>query len=126
MLHFACLDYLQDVLVNALREVAVRCEAHLVHQLNGEQICFDLLVYGVTRVCEMVDEECIEAGVLIVEEEQLSFQVTKRMDLLQILPQVALDNVREFLEKQESQRFDSTCLQGLLQERLGEEEGPVR
>ena len=73
-----------------------------MHQLNGKQICFDLLVYGVTRVSEMVDEECIEAGVLIVEEEQLSFQVTKWMNLLQILPQVALDNVREFLEQQES------------------------
>ena len=93
MFHFTCLDYLQDVLVNVLREAVVCCEANLVHQLNGKQICFDLLVNGVTRVCEMVDEQCIEAGVLIVEEEQLSFQVTKRMNLLQILPQVALDNV---------------------------------
>ena len=93
MFHFTCLDYLQDVLVYVLREAAVCCEANLVHQLNGKQICFDLLVYGVTRVREMVDEECIEAGVLIVEEEQLSFQVAERMNLLQILPQVALDDV---------------------------------
>ena len=60
------------------------------------------MVYSIARVCEMVDEECIEASVLIVKEKQLSFQVTKWMNLLQVLPQVALDNVREFLEQQES------------------------